>query len=270
MAVIKKDYLTFDELRDRWGITDDEMHYMIISGSLIPCIPWGEHLTRIRFFTGTAMDGDLEPFNEHMKQEPDELRKLELLRAKRYLPASEQEIESDELVGGFLFLKLPEITIDGGYRFVYATRDIAADPDVAGSGPWFRLKKDLLGKKFDSLVYGREIPSRATFFNEAITLCEEKHPELRKLSQAEDQKQMAQNDQGLDKELSGKSVGTVAKIIGGLLMTGHCYDIHTDGRFSFIGEVLKDLESVGAAVNENTLRDWINRAKEVIEPPKKT
>jgi len=70
-------------------------------------------------------------------------------------------------------------------------------------------------------------------------------------------------------ELSGKSRNTVAKIIGGLLIKGHGIDIHTD-RIEGLGDVMKDLESIGAGVSENVLREWIKLAREQIDPLKKT
>lgn len=72
----------------------------------------------------------------------------------------------------------------------------------------------------------------------------------------------------MTKEVSGKSRSTVAKIIGGLLIKGHGIDIHAD-RIEGLGDVMKDLESLGAGVSENALREWIKLAKEQIEPQKK-
>lgn len=40
VAIIKKDYLTFAELRDSFGITDEEMHYLIATGELVPAVFW--------------------------------------------------------------------------------------------------------------------------------------------------------------------------------------------------------------------------------------
>ena len=65
--------------------------------------------------------------------------------------------------------------------------------------------------------------------------------------------------------LAGKSKAVAFKIIGGLAMQGYSLNIHAT-RLDGIGDLVKDLQTVGADVTEKTLRTFLKEAAKVIEP----
>lgn len=67
--------------------------------------------------------------------------------------------------------------------------------------------------------------------------------------------------------LAGKSRTAALKIIGGLAMQGYRLNIHSQ-RLEGIGELIEDLQNVGADVTEKTLRVFLKDAANVIEPRK--
>ena len=64
--------------------------------------------------------------------------------------------------------------------------------------------------------------------------------------------------------LSGKTKSTALKIIGGLAIRGYGLNIHAE-RLERIGEIVRDLESVGAGVTEKTVREFIKEEANIIE-----
>jgi hypothetical protein len=68
--------------------------------------------------------------------------------------------------------------------------------------------------------------------------------------------------------LAGKSKTSALKIIGGLAMQGYRLNIHA-ARLDGIGDLVKDLQTVGADVTEKTLRVFLKEAAIVIEPKNK-
>ncbi len=65
--------------------------------------------------------------------------------------------------------------------------------------------------------------------------------------------------------LTGKSRTTALKIIGGLAMQGYGLNIHAT-RLERISDLVRDLQTAGAAVTEKTLRGLLKDAANVIEP----
>ena len=68
--------------------------------------------------------------------------------------------------------------------------------------------------------------------------------------------------------LAGRSKTSALKIIGGLAMDGYRLDIHA-ARLDGIGDLVKDLQTVGVDVTEKTLRVFLKEAAIVIEPKNK-
>lgn len=68
----------------------------------------------------------------------------------------------------------------------------------------------------------------------------------------------------LDDVLEGRRKTTALRIIGGLAISAYRIDIHA-ARMDGITEIVRDLESAGAAVNEKTLREWLKEAANVID-----
>lgn len=64
--------------------------------------------------------------------------------------------------------------------------------------------------------------------------------------------------------LEGMTRTSAMKIIGGMAVRGYRIDIHAE-RLSGIGEVVEDLQHVGASVTEKTLRKFLKGASEVID-----
>lgn len=67
-------------------------------------------------------------------------------------------------------------------------------------------------------------------------------------------------------EVAGKTRSVMLRVIGGLAIAGWKIDIHA-ARLTGLAEIVRDLESAGAAVNEKTLREWLKAATEVIDKP---
>lgn len=66
--------------------------------------------------------------------------------------------------------------------------------------------------------------------------------------------------------LAGKSRTTALKIIGGMAASGYGMNIYA-ARLDGIGDMVKDLQRVGADTTEKTLREWIKESATVISPP---
>lgn len=67
-------------------------------------------------------------------------------------------------------------------------------------------------------------------------------------------------------ELMGKERTTVLKLIGGLAICGYGMDIHAN-RLTGIDVLHADLATVGAPIDQDTLRKWLKLAAEVIDRP---
>ncbi len=67
--------------------------------------------------------------------------------------------------------------------------------------------------------------------------------------------------------LNGKSKSTLLKIIGGLVSVAYRTNIHSS-RIAGVGEMVRDLETVGAGVTEKTLSGLLKEAANVIDPAK--
>lgn len=65
----------------------------------------------------------------------------------------------------------------------------------------------------------------------------------------------------------GKVKTTLLKIIGGLAMDGYGMDIHAQ-QLKGIGDMVKDLQLKGVDVTEKTLRERMQEAARLIDPPK--
>ena len=83
----------------------------------------------------------------------------------------------------------------------------------------------------------------------------------------EDAKPVPQGDSNNANQLVGKAKTTALKIIGGMAIDGYRIDIHA-ARMEGIGDLVKDLQVIGADVTEKTLREWLKDAATVIEKKK--
>jgi hypothetical protein len=68
-------------------------------------------------------------------------------------------------------------------------------------------------------------------------------------------------------EPTGKDRNTMLRLIGGLAMAGWKMPIHE--RLNGIAEVVSDLSAVGVSVSEDTLRERLREAAQLIEPTKR-
>ncbi len=64
----------------------------------------------------------------------------------------------------------------------------------------------------------------------------------------------------------GKSRSTMLQVIGAMAMKGYSIDIHA-GRMNNVGEILSDIQGVGASAGEDALRGYLKEAATMIEKP---
>ena len=76
-----------------------------------------------------------------------------------------------------------------------------------------------------------------------------------------------ERDQLKANALAGKLKTTALKIVGGMAIDASRVDIHSD-RMNNIGELERALQTLGASVNAQTLREWLQDAAKVVDPKK--
>lgn len=140
MVKIEKKYLSFAELKDRWGITSDELHYLIQDKTIIPSIAWNDYVKNCNW-------------------EPDpETNQIFLIATKGSLPI---------FWHGWLHLRIPTISGNCNYEFEYASIEPYSGFDNFLLNTWFRLLDGSSGKSPISI--GREfVEKNAVFMTEVI------------------------------------------------------------------------------------------------------
>lgn len=149
MFAIKKDYLTFDELRNRWGVTNNDMHDLMRDESLIPAIFCGQRSFKDGYWVFDPHNGLYNDLNFVSHE------------SKPWRTAGDSR--------NYLFLRCPIIESPKKYRFMALSVDPYDQPDDGvgeGAKNWFEWG---CPTENDDLL----------FFNDLIEKCEQKHPELR-------------------------------------------------------------------------------------------
>lgn len=111
MIKFEKKYLSFAELKEKWQITSDELHYLIQGASVIPAIAW----------KGYAR-------NCHWEANED---------GKSVLTITNYENKFTPI--GWLYLRQPKVAGNSDYKFTYATNTPYANYEASIFDVWFRL-----------------------------------------------------------------------------------------------------------------------------------
>lgn len=114
--MIKKDYLAFAELAERWGCESKDIHYLISERELVPSIVWNGPAVACRWADD---DGTGVCLND----------------------IAHEDVSNPEVVTlrGWVFLKLPRTVGPYRYRFSFATHNAYASTKESGPDAWFRL-----------------------------------------------------------------------------------------------------------------------------------
>lgn len=146
--LIKKKYLTFDELLNRWNCKKEDIHYHISEGELKPSIVWNDYVD-IYFW---------EPSAENSKQ-------------FSLKPLIEEGIAQSEFISKRIFLQQPVITGVSNYKFSIATHE--EYPEKSKSNKWYKLRTTL-SYDFSYLaeIDAKKIESESIFMMEQIENCE--------------------------------------------------------------------------------------------------
>lgn len=153
MGSIKKDYLTFSELCNRWKIIDQDMHYLISKGDLVPSIAWGLYL--IKCYLIGAEDGEAEFTGANRRNYAEK--------------------------AGWLYLQLPKLAGDCAYRFTYAHQNLRPPTDdFLSQEPWYMLcgEYDCDDRPIIEHVDEAYVASECVFMADSVADCEARHPEL--------------------------------------------------------------------------------------------
>lgn len=140
MIKVEKKYLSFTELREKWRIKSDELHYLIQDGSIIPAIAWNGYVRNCHW-------------------EPNE-------SGQSYLTITESEDKFK--YRSWLYLRLPTATGNCDYKFSYGTKTPYAKYDDFLINIWFKLLDGF--DDFSSASIGREyIEKNAVFMTDVIS-----------------------------------------------------------------------------------------------------
>lgn len=153
MSIIKKDYFTFRELCNRWKINDQDMHYLVVKGELVPSIAWNQCLVECNLMWVT--DGDPE-FN---------------------FPDRHKYIEK----GGWLYLHFPKPAGHSAYSFTYASRTLSPPKDdfVSEETCYMLCGYCEYEGTFPPESVGETyVEAECVFMVDSVAACEAKHPEL--------------------------------------------------------------------------------------------
>ena len=101
MSIIKKDYFTFRELCNRWKINEQDMHYLVVKGDLVPSIAWDQYLVECHVMWVAVGDPEF------------------------HFPDRHKYIEK----GGWLYLHFPKPTSHSTYRFTFASKTVSPPMD---------------------------------------------------------------------------------------------------------------------------------------------
>lgn len=156
MSIIKKDYLTFGELCIKWGITAQDMHYLIAKGELVPSIAWNEYLVKCTLIT------------------------YEKGEAEFLYPDPRSYIEKS----GWLYLQLPKPTGHSSYSFRYAMEQLRPTDYFLSNETWYLLCNSV---EYEGCFPPAQVPEsyvaeECVFMMDSIADCELKHPELVELA----------------------------------------------------------------------------------------
>lgn len=110
MIKIEKKYLSFNELKDKWKATSDDVHYLIQDASLTPAIAWNGYVRNCQW-------------------EPNE-------NGKSFLTLTGDPKFS---FPGWLYLRLPTAAGNCNYKFSYGTKTPYADYDHFKTDVWFKF-----------------------------------------------------------------------------------------------------------------------------------
>jgi len=146
MMKIDKRYLTFSELQEKWGISLDQIHYLIQEETLVPAIAWNGY---VRSFTWTIND-----------------------KGESFL--SLNTYETKMLINGWLFLRLPVPNGNCNYKFSYLSNSLDTKRQNILNEDWYRLLDDY--NEVAKVILNRDyIELHAVFMKEVIRDVELSH-----------------------------------------------------------------------------------------------
>lgn len=116
--VIERQYLTFDELVERWGVSKTDVHYLIASARLVPSIVWNDRAEVCKL--ETAVSG--HEFNLVPCVDPSD------------------GVPLIEFPRGWMYLRLPRVIgAHDKYYFSYVTCEHRSFDDFSNPEKWYRL-----------------------------------------------------------------------------------------------------------------------------------
>ena len=112
MIKVEKEYLSFTELKEKWEITSDELHYLIQDATVIPAIAWNGYVRSCHW--------------ESNSENRQTLLVITQSEVKRRLQ-------------GWVYLRLPTVAGNCDYQFSYCAKDPHDKYDDFLFDTWFRL-----------------------------------------------------------------------------------------------------------------------------------
>lgn len=143
MYKINKTYLSFAELKEKWGITSDELHYLIQDRTVTPSIAWNGYASPYHWERNENGGTSLKP-----TQNKNNVR-----------------------LNDWVYLNLPTTTGNCDYEFSYCTKKLFTHSEDFALDTWFQLMDGnseiaiaCIGRKF--------IEEHAVFMKEGIEFSE--------------------------------------------------------------------------------------------------
>ncbi len=153
VSIFEKEYLTFSELCNRWNISDQDMHYLIAKGDLVPSIAWDELLVECRLLWAEGGDEEFSFPNRH-----------------KYIGKN-----------GWLYLQLPKPTGHSKYSFGFVCQTLRPPiDDIFSEVPWYMLCStcEYEGTYPPQRVGETYVATNCVFMAESIVDCESRYPQL--------------------------------------------------------------------------------------------
>lgn len=153
MSIIKKEYVTFRELCNRWKIDSQDMHYLVSKGDLVPSIAWNQYLVECRLTS--VVDGNAE---------------FSFQDRHNYIEKS-----------SWLYLQFPKPTGRSAYNFSYASKNHRPlVDDSLCEEPWYLLcgRFEYEGAFPPESIRETYVETECVFMEDSVADCEVRHPEL--------------------------------------------------------------------------------------------
>lgn len=270
MPLHHRNFLTLDEVQERWQCSANDLKNLIVDGNLVPSFVINHVAFKVRF----SWQKDCEPpywQPDVVKTKTDE---------ERLEPPSNLH-ETD----GMYYLVHPQIEAPLDCKFFYFSKDRnhQMGPDDANvclmlnsagkhplsKGITLQMVFEKGGLTMDEVlryenahasdVARTELAGATELSNQAAPDMDAMRSELATL------RAMRNQMEAEILEPTGKSKNSLLRIIGGMAMAGFGLQIHE--RLTGISELVNDLAEVGVSVSEEHLRNRLREAAALIEPP---